>query len=164
MITISEALPNEYNIIQEIAYKTWPDCYGNILSKIQLDYMLGKFYSLEALHNNTLNGQHFLLIKETGIPLGFAAYEHNYTGRNVTRIHKIYVLPTTQGKGLGKLLIQKMQSFAEENHSEVLSLNVNRFNPARSFYEKIGFHIVGEEDIEIGNGYLMEDYIMEKQL
>ncbi len=164
MITISEALPNEFNVIQHIAYATWPVCYGEILSKPQLDYMLGKFYTLESLNKNAEENQRFLLIKEDGTSLGFAAYEHNYKNRNVTRIHKIYILPNTQGKGLGKLLVERMQNLAIENASEALSLNVNRFNAAKLFYEKNGFEIVGEEDIEIGNGYLMEDFIMEKSL
>jgi len=53
---------------------------------------------------------------------------------------------------------------AKENHSETISLNVNRFNKAFAFYKKMGFEIVAEENIEIGNGYLMEDYKMEKKL
>ena len=53
---------------------------------------------------------------------------------------------------------------ALENHSKTLSLNVNRFNSALTFYEKIGFKIIDEVNVDIGNGYFMEDYIMEKQL
>jgi diamine N-acetyltransferase len=164
MITISEALPNEFNIIQYVAYTTWPVCYGEILSKIQVNYMLDRFYTLEALNKNAAEGQNFLLIRENDAPLGFASYEHDYKNRNVTRIHKIYILPDTQGKGLGKMLIQKMQELAEKNGSESLSLNVNRYNPARSFYRKLGFEIIAEEDIPIGDGWLMEDYVMEKAL
>ncbi len=164
MLSITEALPNEYNIIQDIAYTTWPICYGSILSKPQLEYMLDKFYTLEALNNNAENGQVFILAKENDVPLGFAAYEHNYKGKNVTRVHKLYVLPETQGKGLGLLLIKEIEKRALQNGSEALSLNVNKFNPAQSFYKKLGYAIVGAEDIEIGQGYLMEDFIMEKPL
>lgn len=164
MITISEAQPNEFNIIQQIAYTTWPVCYGKILSDKQLEYMLGKFYSLEALNKNVIDDQHFLLIKENDTALGFSAYQHNYNERNVTRIHKIYILPETQGKGLGKLLMQHIQDLAKKNNSEALSLNVNRFNTAISFYEELGFEIVAEENIEIGEGWFMQDYIMEKAI
>lgn len=164
MITISELQPNEFNIVQHIAHTTWPVCYGEILSKQQLDYMLWKFYTREALNQNAESGQNFLLIKENGIPLGFAAYEHHYKNRNVTRIHKIYILPDTQGKGLGKLLIEKIQDLAINNRSEAISLNVNRFNVAKTFYEKLGFSVIKEEDIAIGEGWLMEDFVMEKLL
>lgn len=127
--------------------------------------MLGAFYSEEALLENYLEkGHRFLLVKEEEDALGFASYEHNYKGKKVTRIHKIYLLPETQGKGLGKMLIDEIQKIALENAAEALSLNVNRFNKAQHFYRKIGFEIVDEEDIELEFGYLMEDYIMEKQL
>lgn len=164
MIRLFEAMTQDLKTIQEIAYQTWPATYGKILSKEQLNYMLSQFYSEESLKNNVQNGHHFLLAKEDNIALGFVSYEHNYKQEPVTRIHKIYILPQTQGKGIGKLLIDAVEDLAKENHSVALSLNVNRFNKALTFYQKIGFEIIGEEDIEIGRGYLMEDYKMEKKL
>jgi GNAT superfamily N-acetyltransferase len=165
MITIFEATSNDFKTIQDIAHQTWPETYGDILSKEQLDYMLGAFYSEAALSDNVENkGHRFLLAKENEVVLGFAAYEHNYQDNNRTRIHKIYILPQTQGKGIGKKLIECIEKLALENHSEALSLNVNRFNKALTFYQKIGFEIIAEENIEIGHGYLMEDYVMEKSL
>lgn len=164
MIRLFEATTQDLKTIQEIAYQTWPATYGKILSKEQLNYMLSQFYSEESLKNNVQNGHHFLLAKEDNIALGFVSYEHNYKQEPVTRIHKIYILPQTQGKGIGKLLIDAVEDLAKENHSVALSLNVNRFNKALTFYQKIGFEIIGEEDIEIGRGYLMEDYKMEKKL
>lgn len=164
MIRLFEATTQDLKTIQEIAYQTWPATYGKILSKEQLNYMLSQFYSEESLKNNVQNGHHFLLAKEDNMALGFVSYEHNYKQEPVTRIHKIYILPQTQGKGIGKLLIDAVEDLAKENHSVALSLNVNRFNKALTFYQKIGFEIIGEEDIEIGRGYLMEDYKMEKKL
>lgn len=165
MTTIIPATPSDFPTIKALAYAIWPDTYGPILSKEQLSYMLGAFYSEEALLENYLEkGHRFLLIKEDETVLGFASYEHLYKETNTTRIHKIYLLPETQGRGLGKLLIQEIEKIALENHADKLSLNVNRFNKAQHFYTKIGFEIVGEEDIELEYGYLMEDYVMEKQL
>jgi diamine N-acetyltransferase len=164
MLHITEAQPNEFNLIQYIVDETWPVTYGEILSKEQVDYMISLFYSLEALNKNVKDGHHFYFVKEDDTALGFIGIEHHYKGNPVTRIHKIYILPETQGKGIGKLLIDKAEALAKENHSEKLSLNVNRFNPAVGFYEKLGFETVGSEDIEIGNGYLMEDFMMEKPL
>ena len=164
MIEIKEALPNEYNIIQHIAYKTWPVTYAGILSQPQLDYMLNLFYALPALNKNTEDGHHFLIARDGGEPVGFAAIEHNYWGRNATRIHKIYVLPESQGKGVGKELIQTISLLAIKQNATALSLNVNRSNNAREFYTALGFTIVGSEDVPLEHGYLMEDFIMEKPL
>lgn len=74
------------------------------------------------------------------------------------------MLPEAQGKGIGKILIDGISAIAKINDSDVLTLNVNRSNKALGFYEKLGFEIVGEEDIELDHGYLMEDFIMEKRL
>lgn len=165
MITIKEATAKDFKTIQEIAHKTWPDVYGEILSAAQLDYMLKAFYSVETLTDNMVNkGHHFILAFEGDFCLGFASFQHDYLDKKVTRLHKIYLLPEAQGKGVGKLLVDAVANYAKENDSTVISLNVNRFNKALTFYQKIGFEIVGEEDIELEHGYLMEDYKMEKQL
>lgn len=165
MITIRVANSNDVKTIQEIAYKTWPDVYGEILSATQLDYMLKAFYSKEVLLDNMLHkGHHFILASEGTMCLGFASFQHDYLDDKVTRLHKIYLLPEAQGKGIGRLLIDAVVGYAKENNSKVLSLNVNRFNKAVTFYQKLGFEIIGKEDIELDHGYLMEDYKLEKQL
>lgn len=165
MITIQKASIVDVKIIQEIAYNSWPSTYGTILSKEQLDYMLEKFYAPETLIDLMTNkGHSFILIHEANFCLGFASFQHNYLNQNTTRLHKIYLLPEAQGKGAGKLLIDAVVNSAKENHSKIVSLNVNRFNKACTFYQKMDFEITGEEDIELDYGYLMEDYKMEKKL
>ncbi|MBP2281944.1 GNAT superfamily N-acetyltransferase [Flavobacterium sp. CG_23.5] len=165
MLIISEATTADFKTIQEIAFQSWPDTYGAILSKEQIEYMLDLFYSEETLSENlNKKGHRFILVHDADICLGFASYEHNYLNKNGTRLHKIYLLPKAQGKGAGKLLIDTIENLARENQSIALSLNVNRSNKALTFYQKMGFTIVSEENIELDFGYLMEDYVMEKQL
>lgn len=163
MITITKT--TDYDTVRKIAEQTWPKTYGHILSPEQIDYMFDMMYNINALKEQAdLKGHHFILAEEDGIPLGFASYEFNYGGAPKTKIHKIYILPETQGKGIGKKQLDYITEKAIENQNTILSLNVNRYNTAYDFYVKIGFEKKGEEDINIGNGYLMEDYIMEKQL
>ncbi|WP_140485919.1 GNAT family N-acetyltransferase [Flavobacterium sp. GSA192] len=164
MIHIVKAAVVDLNSITEIAHKTWPLTYGEILSPAQLEYMLNAFYSEEALRANMKNGHEFILAKEDNICLGFASFEYHYQNKNTTKIHKIYILPETQGKGIGKLLVENIKKRAIVNGSKSLLLNVNRFNKAIGFYHKMGFKIIQEIDIEIGLGYLMEDYVMELKI
>ncbi|HKO76919.1 MAG TPA: GNAT family N-acetyltransferase [Flavobacterium sp.] len=165
MITINEASIVDFVTIQNIAHQTWPIAYGEILSKAQLDYMLDAFYNEEALKDSVANkGHHFILANEGEDTLGFASYEHHYNQKQQTKIHKIYILPKTQGKGIGKKLIDFIEKVAKENDSNALSLNVNRFNKALHFYQKLGFEIVEEVNIELDHGYLMEDYVLEKPI
>lgn len=165
MLLLAEATIQDFKIIQEIAYKSWPNTYGSILSKEQINYMLDLFYSEQTLLQNlNQKGHRFILVREGTVCLGFASYEHNYQNDKCTRLHKIYLLPQAQGKGAGKLLINAIENLAKENHSVVVSLNVNKFNKAITFYKKIGFEVIFEEDIELDHGYKMEDYRMEKKL
>lgn len=163
MITIQPT--SNYKAIQDIAGKTWPVTYGAILSSEQIQYMFSMMYDLEALKNQAeTKNHHFIIAEEEGNFLGFASYEFDYHNQPKAKIHKIYILPETQGSGIGKKLIHYIAEKAKASQQEFLSLNVNRFNDALHFYTKIGFEKIGEEDINIGNGYVMEDYIMEKKL
>jgi diamine N-acetyltransferase len=90
--------------IQAIAYKTWPNTFGDILSPEQISYMLDMMYSSTALKAQVADKQHiFVLAKEGDSYLGYLSYELNYKNSLKTKIHKIYILPETQGKGIGKL-------------------------------------------------------------
>lgn len=165
MITITEAFVEDIAKIQEIANITWPITYGEILTKEQLDYMLDLIYSNEAISKQIQNKEQlFYLISDSESVIGFIGIEHNYKNKAITKIHKIYLLPETQGKGYGKIVFEEIGKMALENNSNELLLNVNRFNTALNFYKKLGFEIKETVDIEIGNGYLMEDYVMGKNI
>ncbi|WP_136668092.1 GNAT family N-acetyltransferase [Flavobacterium sp. H122] len=150
----------QLEIVRDLAYKIWPDTYGEILSKEQLSYMLGNFYAIPSLEKQFNDGHVFLLVEEEGDFLGFAAYEVNCKEKGKTKLHKIYVLPDTQGKGIGKILLNEVKSRAKEANNDYLFLNVNKYNKALYFYEKQGFEKIADEVIDIGNGYVMDDYIM----
>ncbi len=165
MITITDAFVEDITKIQEIANITWPITYGEILTSEQLDYMLDLIYSDEALKRQIQNKEQlFYLISDSESVIGFIGIEHNYKNEAITKIHKIYLLPETQGKGYGKVVFNSIEKLALENNSKELLLNVNRFNTALNFYKKLGFEIKDTVDIEIGNGYLMEDYVMGKNI
>jgi diamine N-acetyltransferase len=163
-LSIAKATVNDIPSIQTIAQETWPITYGAILSATQLEFMMDMMYSNASLTQQIQGKQLFYMVKVVNKTIAFFAIEHHYQNEAVTRIHKIYLLPETQGKGIGKQLLDYIATLAIEHDSKKISLNVNRYNKALHFYQKIGFTIIKEEDIEIGNGYLMEDYRMEKKI
>ncbi|WPR75641.1 GNAT family N-acetyltransferase [Algoriphagus sp. NG3] len=164
MINIVPASKEELIHVQSIAKKTWPDTFGEILSPKQIEYMLSWMYSLETLEQQASDGYLFFLAEENGEKLGFTGIEVNQV-LGKTKIHKIYILPTAQGKGIGKLLIKKVKEIALENNQASLLLNVNKYNQgAIDFYEYLGFVQIKEEIIDIGNGYVMDDYVFELKL
>lgn len=162
MIVIKKVGTESIPVIKSIAETTWPVAYGEILTAAQLRYMLELIYSESSLDNQMQKGQQFIIGYNENNPVAFAAYSTKENSTSIYKLHKIYILPNQQGKGLGKLLIDYIvQDIAP---CTTLHLNVNRHNKARFFYEKLGFKIIAEEDIDIGNGHFMNDYVMELKL
>ena len=150
--------------IIDLTKKIWPVAYGDILTKDQLDYMIAKFYNEVALLELMVKGHVFYLAQDgNGKHVGFVSYELN-SEPNKTKIHKIYVLPETQGIGLGRQFFELVKEKAKENNQKDIFLNVNKYNSALHFYTKLGFSIVNDEVIPIGNGYVMDDFVMEISL
>lgn len=165
MVKIITAHPQQLQVVREIALVTWPHTFGEILSPEQIGYMMNMMYSPAALQQQTEEKGHvFLLADVDGIFGGFAAYELNYKQQPVCKLHKIYILPSMQGKQVGKALVDEVARIAREAGMQRISLNVNRENKATGFYERLGFAKTGEEDIDIGNGFFMNDAIMEMPL
>ena len=165
MISIEKNTDNDFVIIREIANEVWPIAYGTILSETQLDFMMEMMYSIDSLQLQANSKNHqFILAKENGVTLGFASFELSFGETKKTKIHKIYILSIHQGKGIGKKLIDYIETEAKNHHQEALLLNVNKYNIAQGFYIKLGFSIDCEKVIDIGNGYVMDDYVMEKEI
>ncbi|MEZ4798698.1 MAG: GNAT family N-acetyltransferase [Flavobacteriales bacterium] len=150
-------------LIQELNLQVWPQTYREILSEEQINYMLEMMYSEASLKRQMEEeGCVFILMYDGNTPIGFASYSeiepHEF------KLHKIYVLPTIQGIGAGKSLLENVISEVKKQNGKSLSLNVNRFNKAKTFYDRMQFKVVEEVDVHIGNGYYMNDYIMTFQI
>jgi ribosomal protein S18 acetylase RimI-like enzyme len=161
-IIIRTATKDDIGLIHTLAHEIWPAAYKEILSADQMDYMLEQIYSETSLQNQFDNNHHFLIAEENKNPVAFVSYSKLNSG--IYKLQKIYVLPTQQGKGVGKFLIYHIIQKIKEQGVTALLLNVNRNNKAKQAYEHLGFKIISEEDIDIGNGYFMNDYIMEKKI
>ena len=162
MITIKSAGVNDLEVIHQLAHDIWPSAYGNILSGSQLEYMLDKIYSLASLQDQLSILKHqFIIVLEDEDPVGFASFSPHENNPVVYHLNKIYVLPRQQGKNIGKQVLDYVINEIKSAGATSLQLNVNRNNKALSFYEKQGFEIIREEDIDIGEGYFMNDYVME---
>ncbi|RAV29274.1 GNAT family N-acetyltransferase [Sinomicrobium soli] len=162
ILTIQEISTSEIPLIQDMAKRTWPSTFKDILTPEQIDYMLEMMYSEKALRKQIdVLGHRFFVTGKDGKMLGFISCETGCGNNNTTKIHKLYVVPEAQGRGAGRFLIDRARAVAREAGDRILSLNVNKFNPAVRFYEKIGFSTVAEEVIPIGKGYVMDDFVME---
>jgi len=164
MIEIRPVELNDLPTVQKLAYDIWPSAYLEILGRKQLDYMLEKIYSLPSLeHQYSVLKHQFLLVVENENPIGFASFSA-HEDSSVFHLNKIYVLQGQQGKNIGKQILNYVIEKIKKLDATSLQLNVNRHNKALHFYKKQGFKIIREEDIAIGEGYYMNDYVMELNL
>ena len=155
----TESIP----IIQSLANMTWAVAYKEIISKEQKEFMLDRMYSTASLQSQIQQKEHqFVVAYLENIPIAFAAYAiKEPITESIFKLHKIYVLPDQQGKGIGKSLLQFILHDICAKGAKHLELNVNRQNKAIEFYIKLGFAIVAEVDVPIGNGFFMNDYVMQ---
>ncbi|MBV7531295.1 GNAT family N-acetyltransferase [Chitinophaga sp. sic0106] len=164
MLQVRLANTNDIALIQSLADKVWPQTYQSILSPEQLTFMMKMMYSDEALTQQMTEKQHqFLIMTDDDQPVAYASYSTT-DEPTVYKLHKIYLDPACQGKGAGKFMINAIADMVKEKGAEILELDVNRFNKALHFYEKVGFSIIKEKNTDIGNGYLMEDYVLQRAL
>jgi GNAT superfamily N-acetyltransferase len=165
MLEIRKANLQDAETVQQLAETTWWPVYEPIVGAGQVRYMLDAFYSIPVLQQQISSGsQTYILLTEDGTPKGFAAFSPRTEDPEIYKLHKLYCLPAEQGKGYGKMLIDAVEKAVTDNGRTILELNVNRYNKARTFYERMGYDVVYEEDIMIGNGYEMNDFVMRKVL
>ena len=161
-------------LIRSISERTWPSTYGHIISQEQIDFMLDWMYSDESLEKQMDSGCVFYIASikkenEQWEAVGFCSVspeeeENNSTekveGSKAHKLNKLYVLPSAQGTGTGKALLNKSIEVVKAAGSSSLFLQVNKLNTAYSFYLKHGFIKEAEYKFDIGNGFYMDDYVM----
>ena len=162
MYKIVNASVSDIPLVRELCFQVWPQTYASMLSQEQISYMLDLMYNEQELEKQMNAGAQFLFLYEEEKPGGFASYQE--IAPAVFKLHKIYVLPSEQGKGAGKFIIDHIVATAVAANGKALQLQVNKKNKARSFYEKLGFAVIEEKVIDIGDGYVMDDFIMEKTI
>jgi ribosomal protein S18 acetylase RimI-like enzyme len=161
MITLRKAKEEDIEIIRDIAAATWPSTYLDIIGQAQIDYMLDKMYNKGELLKQFMEGHIFLIAEDGENQYGFAGYSIVGHEERIYKLHKLYVLPSAHGKGVGKILINEVFNQVKDAGGTALQLNVNKHNNAKDFYLKGGFTIKESVKLDIGEGYFMDDYVME---
>jgi GNAT superfamily N-acetyltransferase len=149
--------------ISELAGVIWRVCYPGIITHAQIDYMLARMYSLDVLRDE-IRSQRIrydqLLVDRK--PAGFASYGPT-SEPGVMKLHKLYLLPEMQDRGLGSRLLQQVEHEVRAGAGRRLILSVNKRNTkAIAAYRRNGFVIVESVVTDIGGGFVMDDYIMAK--
>ena len=158
MFTLKPVTEKDFPIVENLARIIWDKHYITIISQQQIDFMLGKMYSFDALKKQTAEGHKiYLIVNNNGGEIGFISIS---SGNDKDFwLHKFYILQQKQHAGFGALVFNKL--FSELYNPSTIRLNVNRQNfKSVNFYFKLGFKIERVNDLEVGNGYFMNDFVM----
>ena len=156
---LRKATLEDIPLIQEIAEEAWRPTYGHILTEEQTLYMIPMMYASEVLQKQ-IEIFSILEIDEKG--MGYCAFEQ--TSESEGKLNKLYLRPSVKQQGVGSFIIEQISNRARLMGLSSIFLNVNKHNSAVAFYLKKGFIKDREMVLDIGNGYVMDDYVMRLML
>ena len=147
--------------IAELADIIWHEHFSSILTSGQIDYMVEKFQSYPAIKKAIENdGYRYYMAYENDDLCGYLGIHNEENG--VIFISKVYVRRDKRGMGIASKLLERLR----EDYPDSVKwyLTVNRYNTSSiAVYEKRGFKITRTQVADIGSGYVMDDYIMERE-
>lgn len=144
-------------ILMELIQTIWPNVYLPIIGQQQVEYMLATYQSLPQIESDRSNGGKYYLLYKGDHAIGYTAYEESQTE---IYLSKLYLREAVRGQGFAKQVFQWYEDLAQGRD---IRLNVNKNNQnAISIYEHYGFQRISSQVTEIGQGFLMDDYVYQK--
>lgn len=150
--------------LRSLTYTIWRAHFPGVISVEQIEYMLRKFYGTWNIVKKLWRGERFYLVKSGGKYVGYFSYSFEPDSKRV-QLNKFFLLKDMRGKGIARAAADHMLQIAKDHGAKVMWLAINRKNKdSIAAWEHLGFKIVREEAFDIGHGFVMDDYIMEKPL
>jgi ribosomal protein S18 acetylase RimI-like enzyme len=150
-------------VVARLAREIWYEYYVALIGRAQVDYMVAKFQSVDAMAQQMREGYEYFLLQRSGENAGYCAVQAKTDERSLF-ISKLYLLRRQRGTGTGRLCMEFIEQLARRRGLELMWLTVNKGNPAVNAYKRMGFRIAADLVIDIGGGFVMDDYRMEKPL
>jgi ribosomal protein S18 acetylase RimI-like enzyme len=170
-VSLTPVAEPDFAVVRELAGTIWRQHYAAIIPAAQIEYMLAGRFSNEALREYAQAADRWLeLLRISGVPVGYCGYE--LAGMNgdgstpsAMKLGQLYAIESHRGTGLGRYMLRHVEGRASERGSRGLWLQVNKKNAAAiGFYRSAGFEVVREAVFDIGGGFVMDDYLMAKQV
>ena len=162
-IEIRPSKQSDIQTLSALAEEIWRQHYASIISEAQIAYMLSRGYSEESLLLQMGPKSQFFFVSERGGQMvAYTSFTVKTDGKRTwLYLNKLYSSEAVRGKGIGKALLSRVVEQAQRQGILTIRLNVNRYNPTVAWYLSRGFVVAEEMVLEIGMGYVMDDYVME---
>ena len=147
-----------------LAHEIWNEHYTKIIGQAQVDYMIKNFQSASAIAAQIAIKYEYYLILHNGEAAGYLAVVPD-PAKSSLQLSKLYIRKSLRGLGLGKESMDFVAGLCRQAKIGTLWLTVNKHNSdSIAWYERLGFAKAGEIVMEIGGGYMMDDFRMEKMI
>jgi ribosomal protein S18 acetylase RimI-like enzyme len=155
--------PTQLAEVARLAHEVWHEYYVPLIGLAQVEYMVAKFQTAAAMQAQIDTGYEYFLMRQGDANIGYAAIRHDADTARFF-ISKLYVLAAHRKSGAGRHCLDYFERLARERGATHLWLTVNKGNPSVRAYERLGFNIAEAIVMDIGGGFVMDDYRMEKEL
>lgn len=155
--------PEQLAVIAGLAHEIWYEYYVPLIGRAQVDYMVANFQSSEAMARQLREGYEYFLTARDGQDIGYCAVQPEPAAKSLF-LSKLYLLRDARGGGTGRVCMEFIEQLARRRGLNLLWLTVNKGNPAVKAYERLGFRIAADLRLDIGGGFVMDDFRMEKPL
>lgn len=157
---ITVADNSQIHRLARLAKEIWEEYYPSIITREQIAYMINVFQSPEAIENQIQEGMRYYLLTQEGKDIGYIGFLEETDGSLF--LSKIYLARNFRNKGNGWKAFKFITDEARKTRCKKIWLTVNKNNKtAIDKYFKMGFVITESVTKDIGNGFYMDDYVME---
>ena len=159
--------PEQLATVAALAREIWYEYYVPMIGLAQVEYMVARFQNAAAMQAQILEGYEYFLVRQQDTSgqardVGYCAVQVQPEG--VMFLSKFYLHHAARGSGTGRRCMEFIEGLARGRGLESLWLTVNKGNPAVQAYQRLGFRITAELVMDIGGGFVMDDFRMEKSL
>lgn len=147
--------------VATLAREIWYEYYVVLIGRAQVDYMVARFQSVAAMAQQMREGYEYFLVQREGRTIGYCAVQQQ---ENALFLSKLYLHKESRGSGTGRACMEFIERLASQRGLGLLWLTVNKGNPAVNAYKRLGFEIAADIVMDIGGGFVMDDFRMEKKL
>ena len=150
---------SDIEILSKLADEIYHEHYITIITKEQIDYMVDLFLSPSALKQSIEEeGYDYFMYRDGDEFVAFFGIEPEVDDAFLS---KLYVRKDCRGKGVGAVMIRDIEEYCKEKGLSSVWLTCNKYNSGSlAFYDRMGFKVEREQCADIGNGYVMDDYVL----
>jgi diamine N-acetyltransferase len=164
---VPAATTQQLEVIARLAHDIWYEYYVPLVGRAQVDYMVSRFQSTGAMEQQLGEGYEYFLLERpedgTVRTIGYCAIQPQPAQESLF-LSKLYLLRDARGGGTGRVCMEFIEQLGRGRGLKLLWLTVNKGNPAVKVYERLGFGIAADLVMDIGGGFVMDDFRMEKPL